>query len=161
MSERLRLGVIVAVASNGVIGKDGDLPWRLPEDLKHFRRTTLGHAIIMGRTTWESIGKPLAKRRNIVVTRQVDYVAPGAEVAHSLPEALAMARTTDPEPFVIGGASLYAEALGSATRLEITEVHREVAGDTWFPAFDRDRFTEVSRRPGDGVDFVTWVRDVD
>jgi len=158
-SDEARLGVIVAVAQNGVIGRDGDLPWRLPEDLKHFKRITLGHAIIMGRATWESIGRPLPKRRNIVVTRNRDYTADGVEIAHSLPEALALARTTDPEPFVIGGASLYAEALPLATRLEITEVQREVAGDTWFPRFDREAFTEVERVSGAGVEFVTWVRD--
>ncbi len=159
MTERLAL--IVAVAENGVIGKDGDLPWRLPGDLKHFRRTTLGHAVIMGRATWESLPKPLAKRRNIVVTRNRDYVAEGAEVVHSFEEALALARTTDPEPFVIGGASLYEAALPLATRLVISEVHREVDGDTWFPPFDRDAFTEASRTPGEHFDVVTWLRDVD
>jgi len=156
-----RLALIVAVAENGVIGKDGDLPWRLPGDLKHFRRTTLGHAVIMGRATWESLPKPLAKRRNIVVTRNRDYVADGAEVVHSFEDAVTLARTTDPEPFVIGGASLYAAALPLATRLVISEVHREVDGDTWFPPFDRDAFTEASRVEGEHFDVVTWVRDVD
>ena len=159
--EAKRLAVIVAVAPNGVIGRDGDLPWRLPEDLKHFRRTTLGHAVVMGRATWESIGKPLPKRRNIVVTRNRDYMADGAEVAHSLPEALALAWQSDPEPFVIGGASLYAEALPQATRLELTEVHEEVDGDTFFPGYDEGQFSEISRRAGEGCDFVTLVRDVD
>lgn len=159
--EPTRLAIIVAVSDNGVIGRDGDLPWRLPEDLKHFKRTTLGHAVVMGRATWESIGFPLPKRRNIVLTRNREYVADGAEIAHSLDDALALARQTDPEPFVIGGATLYAEALPVATRLEITEVHRDVKGDTFFPGFDRDAFTEVGRRSGDGLDFVTWVRDVD
>ncbi len=159
--ERERLGIIVAVAANGVIGAQGDLPWRLPEDLRHFKQITLGHAIIMGRATWDSIGRPLPRRRNIVVTRNRSFRADGVEVAHSLDEALTLARTTDPEPFVIGGASLYAEALPRATRLEITEVHAEVPGDTWFPGFDRGAFTEVSRRAGDGVDFVSWARDVE
>jgi dihydrofolate reductase len=153
--------VIVAVSDNGVIGRDGDLPWRLPEDLRHFKRTTLGHAVVMGRATWESIGFPLPKRRNIVLTRNREYVAEGAEVAHSLEEALVLARETDPEPFVIGGATLYAEALPIATRLEITEVHRDVEGDTSFPEFDRAAFTEVKRSSHDGFDFVTWVRSVD
>ena len=153
-----RLTIIAAVARNGVIGRDGDLPWRLPEDLRHFKRTTSGHPIIMGRATWESIGRPLPRRHNVVVTRQHGYSAPGCSVVHSLDEALALAWAEDAEPFVIGGAGLYAAALPLASRLVITEVHREVEGDTWFPPFDRAQFREVDRRAGDGVSFVTWER---
>ena len=153
-----RLTIIAAVARNGVIGRDGDLPWRLPEDLRHFKRTTSGHPIIMGRATWESIGRPLPRRQNVVVTRQHGYSAPGCSVVHSLDEALALAWAEDAEPFVIGGAGLYAAALPLASRLVITEVHREVEGDTWFPPFDRAQFREVDRRAGDGVSFVTWER---
>lgn len=153
-----KLAVIAAIARNGVIGRDGDLPWRLPEDLRHFKRTTRGHAVIMGRKTWESIGRPLPGRTNIVVTRQAAYEAPGCSVVHSLEEGLELAWQTDEEPFVIGGAGLYAAALPLATRLELTEVHEEVQGDTFFPPIDLDRFHEADRRDGDGVSFVTWVR---
>ena len=105
------LALIVAVARNGVIGKDGTLPWHVSEDLKHFKKTTSGHAIIMGRNTHESIGKALPGRRNIVVTRTAGAVFRGCETAHSLEEAIALARTTDDCPFIIGGASLYEAAL--------------------------------------------------
>ncbi len=153
-----RLAIIAAVARNGVIGRDGDLPWRLPEDLRHFKRTTKGHAVIMGRKTWESIGRPLPGRTNIVVTRQSDYAASGCSVVPSLEAALELAWRSDEQPFVIGGAGLYAAALPLATKLFLTEVHEEVEGDTHFPAVDPDQFREVERRPGDGVSFVTWER---
>ena len=152
------LGIIAAVAQNGVIGVDGDLPWRLPEDLKHFKRTTSGHPIIMGRKTYESIGRPLPKRHNIVITRNPDFEAPGCTVVHSLDAALEVAWAEDDEVWVIGGAGLYAAALPRATRLELTEVHRSVPGDTFFPEFDRTQFVERARRAGDGVSFVTWER---
>jgi dihydrofolate reductase len=146
---------VVAVARNGVIGKDGALPWRYPEDMRHFKRVTLGHAVIMGRRTWESIGKPLVDRRNIVVSRAA---LPGVEVVPTLEQALALARTADDEPRVIGGAGLYAAALPLATRLYLTEVEREVEGDTFFPPFDRTAWRETERRPGDGVSFVILER---
>ena len=152
------LGIIAAVAENGVIGVDGDLPWRLPEDLKHFKRTTSGHPIIMGRKTYESIGRPLPRRHNIVLTRNPDYEAPGCTVVQSLEAALEVAWAEDDEVWVIGGAGLYAAALPRATRLELTEVHRSVPGDTFFPEFDRTQFVERARREGDGVSFVTWER---
>ncbi len=152
------LAIIAAVARNGVIGRDGDLPWHLPEDLRHFKRTTSGHAVIMGRKTHESIGFPLPKRLNIVVTRQPDFEAVGCSVVHSMEEALALAWESDEQPFVIGGAGLYAAALPLATRLVLTEVHDEVEGDTFFPPVDFDDFDEVERRDGDGVSFVTWDR---
>lgn len=157
-SPRPELVLIAAVASNGVIGRDGGLPWHLPEDLKYFKRNTVGHAIIMGRRTWDEIGRPLPKRRNIVVTRQRDLDIPGADVVHSLAEAIALARTEDPEPRIVGGSSLYAEAMPLATRLLLTEVHQEAEGDTWFPEFDRSGWAETARVEGEGCSFVTLER---
>lgn len=142
------LAIIVAVARKGVIGKDGGLPWHLSEDLKHFKRTTLGHAIIMGRKTYDSIGRPLPKRRNIVVTRSKGAMFEGCELAHSLDDAIALARSTDPCPFVVGGASLYEEALPLATELHLTSIDQEVEGDTFFPE-DLSAFEEVERRLGE------------
>lgn len=158
MAAREPLALIAAVAENGVIGRAGGLPWHLPEDLRHFRRVTTGHAIIMGRRTWESIGRPLPKRRNIVVSRRLAEAPPGVELARDLDEALRMARQTDREPIVIGGAALYAAALPRATRLYLTEVHRRVEGDTYFPAFDRGEWREVERREGEGATYVTLER---
>ena len=140
------LALIVAVARNGVIGRDGDLPWHVSEDLAHFKKTTSGHAIIMGRKTHESIGRALPKRRNIVVTRSGNAFE-GCETAASFDEAMALARTTDPCPFVIGGASLYEEALPLATELHLTMIDQDVEGDTYFPTQLPD-FEEVESRPG-------------
>ena len=157
-----RLHVIAAVASNGVIGSAGKLPWHLPEDLKHFKALTSGHPVIMGRRTWESLGRPLPERENIVVTRNRNYEAPGASVASSLGAALALCADA-PVAFVIGGAELYAEALESADVLWLTEVQRSFDGDTRFPEFDRTRWREVERRPhtaagGLRFDFVRYER---
>lgn len=151
------LTMIAAVGRNGVIGVDGDLPWRLPEDLKHFRRNTLGHAVIMGRRTWDSLGRALKKRRNIVVSRQIGLKIEGAEVAHSLEEALELAWADDPDPRIIGGATIYAEALPRATRLLLTEVDQAPPGDTFFPDLDAG-WQETGREPHEGFAFVTWER---
>jgi dihydrofolate reductase len=150
----------VCYAQNRVIGRDGDLPWRYAEDLKHFKRTTMGHAILMGRKTYESIGRPLPGRRNVIITRQAEFVAAGCEVVGSLEEALDAARASDPCPFVIGGASIYELALPLATELHLTEVQLEVEGDVYFPAIDESRWTEVERRTGDAREllFRTLVR---
>jgi dihydrofolate reductase len=142
------LALIVAVARHGVIGKDGALPWHVSEDLKHFKKTTTGHVIIMGRNTHDSIGRALPERRNIVVTRAASSVFPGCETAHSLPEAITLARTTDDCPFIIGGASLYEEALPFATELHLTTIDEDVEGDTYFPE-DLSAFEEVESRPGE------------
>ncbi len=152
------LALVVAIADGGVIGKDGTLPWRIPEDLQHFKATTMGHAIIMGRKTHASIGRPLAGRRNIVVSRTADGFE-GCEKATSLEKAIALARTTDDEPRIIGGAALYEAALPLATRVFLTEVHRRVDGDAYFH-LDRSGWREVERRPGasEGVEFVTLER---
>ena len=140
----MRIALISALAENFVIGSHNDLPWHLPDDFRHFKRTTRGHHVIMGRRTWESRGKPLPKRTNIVVSSQPDYAAPGAAVVASLDAALALARAADePEAFVIGGTRLYTEALPLAERLYLTRVHAEVEGDTYFPRFDPSRWRVV------------------
>jgi dihydrofolate reductase len=163
------LTLVVAVADDGAIGLRGKLPWRIPEDLRHFKNATMGHAIVMGRKTWDEVGRPLPGRRNIVVSRQPGLVLEGAEVASSLEDALARARETDPEPHVIGGSAIYAQALELATKILWTEVHRTVEADTYFPRFDRSGWRETARRRGergergeresrDDVEFVTLER---
>lgn len=154
------LAIVVAVGDGGVIGINGELPWRIPEDLRHFKNVTMGHAIIMGRKTFESIGKPLPGRRNVVVSRSASFDAPGCEVVSSFEDAVALARQTDDEPRIIGGSSIYAAALPLASRIFLTEVHRQVEGDTFFPAFDRAEWREVDRRKGEseGVEFVALER---
>jgi dihydrofolate reductase len=132
------------MAENRVIGVDNSLPWRLPADLRHFRRLTTGHHVIMGRRNYESIGKPLPDRTNIVVTRNPSYRAPGCLVMHSLEAALASAQN-DPEIFVIGGADIYRQALDRADRLYLTLVHAQVKGDTYFPSIDEKQWQEISR----------------
>jgi len=137
------LAVIVAIADNGVIGRDNDLPWRLSADLKRFRAITTGHTLVMGRRTWESIGRPLPDRRSIVVTRQRDYHAAGAQIARSLPQAIDLAG--DDDCFVIGGASLFAEALNIAQRLYLTRVHANVQGDVRLDPIDLSHWRLVER----------------
>jgi dihydrofolate reductase len=158
------LAVIAAVAANAVIGDGNRLPWHLSDDLKRFRALTTGHAVIMGRRTWESIGRPLPDRQNIVVTRQPGYRAPGAETAASLEGALGLVRLPG-TAFCIGGGELYRAALPRATTLHLTEIHRAFAGDATFPAFDRGVWRETAResRVQDGPDgfdyaFVTYER---
>jgi len=153
-----RLHLIVARARNGVIGKRGTLPWKLPEDLAHFKRATMGHAIVMGRKTWDSIGRALPGRRNIVVTRNPTWRAPGAEVATSLEEALqkcaarqgaggANASPGESDVFVIGGAELYAQAMRwPIDTIFMTEIDADFEGDTLFPALDPARWRERSRQ---------------
>jgi dihydrofolate reductase len=157
-----RLTLIVARARNGVIGARGTLPWRLPEDLAFFKRTTMGHPIVMGRKTWESIGRPLPGRRSIVVTRDRHFAAPGAELAGSLDQALALVAGSE-EVFVIGGAQLYEAAMPRADRLLVTEIDRDFDGDTFLPAPTSGDWIEASRErhlPTDirpfGFDFVDY-----
>jgi dihydrofolate reductase len=151
------LALVVAVADNGVIGRDGGLPWHVPEDLRHFRRMTLDHAIIMGRRTWESLPGPLSRRRNIVVTRAaLDH--PGVEVARSVLAAIALARQTDPEPRVVGGAGIYEAALPLATKIYLTEIHLRPEGDTRFPPLDRGLWRETERVDAPTHSFVTLER---
>ena len=135
------VSLVVAVARNGVIGRDNDLPWRLPDDLKHFKAITLGKPVVMGRRTFESIGRPLPGRENRVVSRRPDFDAPGCRVFASLEEALVGA---EPEVMVIGGGQIYAAALPLAQRLYLTEVDAELEGDAKFPEIDPDAWREAS-----------------
>jgi dihydrofolate reductase len=142
--------LVVAMARNRVIGRDNQLPWRLPDEIAYFKRVTMGHPIVMGRRTYESIGKPLPGRMNIVVTHDHAYQAPGCTVVGSLGEAWAAAAQAD-EVCVIGGTSLFRESLPIADRIHLTLVDADVPGDTYFPAFDRGewRETEVMRHASD------------
>jgi dihydrofolate reductase len=157
------ISLIVAVAENGVIGRNGDLPWRIPADLKFFKETTMGKPIVMGRKTWQSIGRPLPGRDNIVVTRDKDFSAPGATVVVGLEAAITAAGDAS-EVMIIGGAQIYAEALSRAARVYLTEVHASPAGDIHLPAFAARDWREVAREDheaeGDlpGFSFVTLER---
>ena len=137
--------VIAAMSENRVIGRGGGLPWHLPDDMKHFQQLTTGHTVIMGRKTFESMDGPLPDRRNIVITRQSDYAPSGAEVAHSLDEALRLAGNGD--CFVSGGEEIYRLALPVADRLYLTVVHAEVDGDVRFPQFNTESWQIVSEQP--------------
>ena len=157
-----RIYLVAAVAANGVIGVDGRLPWHLPEDLKHFKRLTLGHPVIMGRKTWESLGKALPGRENIVVSSRPGYEAAGAAVANSLVGALALC-AGEPVVFVIGGERLFAESLPLADGLVLTEIQRDYDGDTRFPAFERSQWRETQREAhtaegGMRFDFVLYEK---
>jgi len=150
---QLPLSVIAAMAANRVIGAGNGLPWRLPADLRHFKRLTLGHCLIMGRKTWESIGRPLPGRTTVVITRRPGYAATGAVVVHSLPAAFAAAREAGTgEAFVAGGAEIYRQTLRLAGRLYLTLIHREFAGDATFPALDPGEWRLVGEERHDGVE---------
>jgi dihydrofolate reductase len=140
----MSLSIIVATAKNRTIGINNTLPWRCPADLQHFKRLTMGHHIIMGRKTFDSIGRPLPGRTTVIVTRNQDLQVEGCLIAHSLQEAIA-ACGNDNEAFIVGGAELYAQALPLAARLYITEIQQDVAGDAHFPELDRGTWLEVSR----------------
>jgi dihydrofolate reductase len=159
ITTRPPLALIMAMARNGVIGRGGSLPWHVSEDLQHFRRITVGHAIIMGRKTYDSIGRALPKRRNIVVSRKPDSAFPGCETATTLEEAIALARRTDPCPFVIGGATLYEEALPLATEIHLTKIDEDAEGDVCFRG-DLSDFEVVDTRQGNtpGVAFLLLKR---
>ncbi|ORE95450.1 dihydrofolate reductase [Acuticoccus yangtzensis] len=151
--------MVAAVAKNGVIGKDGDLPWRIPSDLKHFKALTTGKTVIMGRRTFEEVGRPLPNRRNIVVTRST---IDGVETVPTLPAALALA---EGPVALIGGHAIYAEGMDHADTIHITRVDGAPDGDTVFPAIDPARFRLVEERPGErtprddyGFTFETWRR---
>ncbi|CCG98689.1 Dihydrofolate reductase [Fibrella aestuarina BUZ 2] len=174
----MHISLIAAMAQNRVIGRDDatgkpDLPWHLPDDFAYFKRHTLGHAIIMGRKSFEALGKPLPKRANIIVTRNTAFKPDGATVVHTLDEAIETAKvieeqgdeTRTPEIFVIGGGEIYKAALPLATRIYLTEIQRTYDGDTQFPQFDKAQWREVSRHhhPADGrheaaFDFVVYER---
>ena len=155
-----KIVMVAAVADNGVIGADGDIPWRIPEDFAHFKRITLGHTLVMGRATYDSIGRPLPGRTTIVLTRSPSWSAEGVLVAGSLEEALALAADLpgDRRDVVIaGGAHVYAEALDRADEQVLTFVHQSPEGDTFYPAFDRSEWVETAREARDGYDWV-WLR---
>jgi dihydrofolate reductase len=138
------LSIVVAMASNRTIGINNTLPWRCPEDFKHFKALTMGHHMIMGRKTFDSIGKPLPGRTTVVVTRDRNLKIDGCIIVHSLQEAIA-ACVGDNEIFIVGGAELYAQALPLVGRLYITEIQQDVEGDAHFPPFSRNQWQEVSR----------------
>jgi dihydrofolate reductase len=166
----MKIVLIAAIGENGVIGRDGALPWRLKSDLRHFRALTLGKPVIMGRKTFQSIGKPLDRRTNIVVTRDAEFSAPGVETAASLEAALALARADAErcgadEIMILGGADIFAEAMPLADRLEITHVHASPEGDAVFPTIDPKQWRETRREerdagPDDSASFTlaTYVR---
>jgi dihydrofolate reductase len=154
------LSLVAAVARNGVIGRDGGLAWSHPADLKHFRSTTQGHAVLMGRKTWDSLPerfRPLPGRRNLVISRQAGLALPGAEVHASLPAAL-QALAGVARVYVIGGGEIYRQALPLADELVLTEIDADLEGDTHFPALDPRTWQAVQRAPGDGFAWVTYRR---
>lgn len=148
----MRVSIVVAVSQNGVIGADGGMPWHLPSDLKHFKQITLGKPVIMGRRTFEAIGRALPGRDNIIITRTQGYRAQDAMVAPDISAALGLGRQSAEnlgvtEICVIGGGEIYRQTLNVADRIYMTEVHMRVEGDTSFPVLDPDEWSEVSRRP--------------
>jgi dihydrofolate reductase len=144
--------LIVAMASNRVIGNKGGIPWKIPGEQKMFKRITMGHTMIMGRKTYESIGRPLPGRSNIVVTRQLNYLAPGCTVVHDLDSAFQACDPDESEAFIIGGAHLYRETIAAADRIYLTLIPREIRGDTYFPEFSEADFEIVESGYIDGVE---------
>lgn len=139
-----QISIIVAMAKNRTIGINNTLPWRCPEDLKHFKALTMGHHMIMGRKTFESIGKPLPGRTTVVLTRDRDLTIEGCLIAHTLPDAIA-ACTGDEVVYIVGGAEIYTQAMPLVDTLYITEIQSDVTGDAWFPEFNRTEWHEVAR----------------
>jgi len=162
-----RFSILVAMAKNRVIGRNNALPWQLPPDLKRFKQLTMGHHIVMGRKTYESIGRPLPGRTSVIVTRQSDYQAPGTIVVGSLAEALKICsegKEMDQESFVIGGAEIYQQALGLCQRMYVTEIQQEFDGDALFPEFNQQEWREISREKhrlaeDDGLEYHFVVLD--
>ena len=153
-----RVVLVAAYADNRVIGDRGRIPWRLPADFAHFKRETLGHTLVMGRATWDSIGRPLPGRTTIVVTRDRSWRADGALVAHSLEEALSVAAGLDGDIVVVGGGQVYEQALPHATHQVLTEVHCSPEGDAFYPSFDPGEWKETRREPGPSGDVAyEWV----
>ena len=154
----MRTVIVAAVGRNGVIGVDGGLPWRIPEDLARFKNLTMGGALVMGRATFESIGRPLPGRTNIVLTRTPRWSHEGVILAGSLGEAIDEAASQGQVAFIAGGAEVYRAALAVADRLELTEVDQEPEGDTWFPSVDWSEWEETAREDHAGFSFVTYDR---
>lgn len=155
--------LVVAIGDNGVIGNKGDMPWPRTGDQVQFKQLTMGHPMIMGRTTYESIGRPLPGRTSIVLTRDPDWSAEGVEVAADLDQAIEIAAGLDDEVFIIGGAQVYASAIeaGAVDRMVVTHVHLSPEGDAWFPDLDWSQWTETSRATFDGYDIADYVRSGD
>ena len=161
----MKVSIVAAIARNGVIGRDNAIPWRIPADVERFKALTTGHAVVMGRRTWDSLPtrfRPLPGRRNVVVTRDPGWSEAGAERAGSLEEALGLLEDAE-HVFVIGGAEIYAAALPIADELRLTEIDAEVEGDTFFPSFDRSEYAEAAREPHVSADgtpfaFVSYAR---
>lgn len=151
----MTISLIAARSRNGAIGRNGDMPWHLPEDLKYFKRTTMGHPMIMGRKTFDSMGA-LPGRRSIVVTRQPDWTAPGVETASSFDHAMAL--VADDDVFIVGGAQIYQQALPFADQILLTEIDRDVDGDTFFPSFSAGDWRETSRDHQNGFAWVSYER---
>ena len=152
----MTITVLAAVSANLAIGRDGNMPWHLPEDLAHFKATTMGHVMVMGRKTYESIGRALPGRRTIVITHQQGWHAPSVEVAHSLPEALALAGPAD--VFVVGGSDVYRQAMPFADQMLLTEIDQSPEGDAFFPTFSADDWRQSAREAHDSFAFVTYER---
>jgi dihydrofolate reductase len=155
---RSRLTLVAAYAEGRVIGDHGRIPWHLPDDFAHFKATTMGGVLVMGRTTYDSIGRPLPDRTTVVVTRDPAWSAAGVLVAHSVGEALAIAAEQRGETFVAGGTQVYAQTLPVATHQVLTEVHLTVAGDAHYPAFDLADWVETRRESRPDLDWVWWQR---
>jgi len=160
------LSLIVAMDENRLIGRNNSLPWHLPADLAYFKRTTMGKPVVMGRKTFESIGKPLAGRRNIVITGNADYYAPGCEIADSIEAAISLVDEHH-EIMLIGGASLYQQTIERATKLYITRIHHSFEGDTWFPEFDLSEWKQEYREDFEAdnsnryaYSFIKYVREI-
>lgn len=161
----MEIVLVVAKSENDVIGVDGDLPWKISADLKHFKAVTMGHPIVMGRKTWDSIGRPLPGRRNIVITRRDDLVIEGVDVVKSIDAALDLCRADGAsKAMIVGGGQIYADIFDQADVIELTEVHTEIEGDTVFPVIDPDQWQETARdtTPAEGdtpaYSFVTLTK---
>jgi dihydrofolate reductase len=154
----VRIVIVAAVGRNCVIGVDGRLPWRIPEDLARFKAMTMGHALVMGRATFESIGRPLPGRSNVVLTHRPGWSHEGVEAAGSFPEAVAIAAHRGQDVYVAGGADVYRQALEVADAMELTEVDAAPGGDTWFPEVNWASWEETGRVEHPGFDFATYER---
>ncbi len=161
----MQIVLVVAKSENNVIGVDGDLPWKISADLKHFKAVTMGHPIVMGRKTWDSIGRPLPGRRNIVITRRDDLVIQGVDVVKSIDAALDLCRKDNAaKAMIVGGGQIYTDIMDRANVIELTEIHSEIEGDTFFPTIDPSAWAETAREafPADGdtpaYSFVTLTR---
>lgn len=154
--------IIAAISENGVIGKDGDIPWHYPEDLEHFKQKTIGHPVVMGSNTYRSLPedfKPLPGRKNIVLTRSELDTDESVSIANSLKEAWDIAENVDDKVFIIGGASIYKQTLDEADRMIITRIHEEYDGDTFFPKWKTDNWKEVKTDEREDFSFIEYVRE--